>query len=819
MIELKHITKIYETNSKTEVTALDDVNLSFSDQGLIFILGQSGSGKTTLLNLVGGMDKPTQGEIIIDKKFKLGTEISFEEYRQNYVGFVFQEYNLLDDMNVFDNINLAVTFLNKEERKQRTQEILDRVELSGYEKRKINELSGGQKQRIAIARALAQKSKYLLCDEPTGNLDSKTGNEVFELLKKISADKTVIVISHNEELAQKYADRIVRISDGKIIEDKITDTNDCSVGEPQIHNETTRNKVSFYYKVKYGIKNLFLHKFKTFISFVLLLLSLMTMCVMQICVSYNSENSLSKSLDNKNSLIVLKNNSKTGDVSAEFERYPLNDNLSDFVSDKDYVIGRRVDYGTCFIVDELNQDILSAKEFYFKENLLKGYAYVTDYFVDIIIGLDSSYSSLSYDNYEQLKYQEVGYQGKSLFKIAGVIQTDYKDYYDARGNEKAMPKEYDSNSSYRKDLMFKKNYNYQVMYMSLDTFEEMYLSKSEINYGRDLGYDIQIKENDYKSKLENIAIIDAIKNTPIFFNNTGYFGTLDNTMTNEQTNLYELQDDEIIINGDFYNYIFGSSIDWEQLYRNYSISIDSGEPLRNALPKLGTEISIKITYADKSIINIENKKVVGVSTNYSLDKEAAYSIYGTRVSVGLSNEILSSNYVAELNWKNIKDKNEVLTSLRNADIVIFGAEAALVYEKEYIIHQMSYFLIGVAIVISLISLISIFNLVNAKIRDKKREIGILVAIGLRKREVNFIYLFSMICMILVSSFLTLGFLYLVVFIVNTILRQNPFGFISYFNVTGLTYLVILVTSIIMFIASLYPLIRITNKKPVDIIKN
>ena len=107
MIELKHITKIYETNSKTEVTALDDVNLSFSDQGLIFILGQSGSGKTTLLNLVGGMDKPTQGEIIIDKKFKLGTEISFEEYRQNYVGFVFQEYNLLDDMNVFDNINLS----------------------------------------------------------------------------------------------------------------------------------------------------------------------------------------------------------------------------------------------------------------------------------------------------------------------------------------------------------------------------------------------------------------------------------------------------------------------------------------------------------------------------------------------------------------------------------------------------------------------------------------------------------------------------------------------------------------------------------------
>lgn len=819
MIELKHITKIYETNCKTKVTALSDVDLSFSDKGLIFILGPSGSGKTTLLNLVGGMDKPTQGEIVIDKKLKLGTEISFEEYRQNYVGFVFQEFNLLDDMNVFDNINLAVTFSNKEERNRRTQEILDRVELSGYEKRKINELSGGQKQRIAIARALAQKSKFLLCDEPTGNLDSKTGNEVFELLKKISTDKTVIVITHNEELAQKYADRIVRISDGKVIKDEIINGSGYSIVEKKTNNEAARNKVSFYYKVKYGIKNLFLHKFKTFISFVLLLLSLMTMCVMQICVSYNSENSLSKSLNNKNSLIVLKNNSKTGEASAESERFPLNENLCEYVSSKDYLIGRRVDYGTCFIVDELNQEILSLKDFYFREDLRTGYAYVTDYFVDLIVGLDNSYLSLSYDTYEQLKYQEVCYQGKALFKIAGVIKTDYKDYFDVRGNEKAMPEKYDNSSSYHRELTNKKNYTYQIMYMSLDTFEKMYLSKSEINYMRDSGYNILIEETNYESSLDNIAIIDATKNTPIFFNNTGYFGTLDNSLTNEQTNLHELQDNEIIVNGDLYNYIFGSAIDWEQYYRNYSISLDSGELLENSLPKLGTEISIKIYYADKNFINIENKKVVGVSTNYSIDKGASYSIYGIKEAVGLFNEILSENYVAELNWKNINDKNEVLTSLRNADIVISGAEATLVYEKEYIIHQMSYFLIGVAVVISLISLISIFNLVNAKIRDKKREIGILVAIGLKKREVNFIYLFSMLCMIVVSNFLTLGFLYLVVFIVNSILKQNPFGFISYFNVTGLTYLVILATSIIMFIASLYPLIRITNKKPVDIIKN
>lgn len=207
MLKLNDVTKIYQTASKEKVTALSNVSFSLDKNGLVFIVGQSGSGKTTLLNLIGGLDMPEQGEILVDE-LVLGRDISLEKYRQNYVGFVFQEYNLLENLSVYDNIAIAVSGCTKKELNEKIVKVLKEIDLSGYENRKMNELSGGQKQRVAIARALAKNTSVLLCDEPTGNLDSHTSKEIFDLLKKISLEKTVIVVSHNEELAKEYADRL-----------------------------------------------------------------------------------------------------------------------------------------------------------------------------------------------------------------------------------------------------------------------------------------------------------------------------------------------------------------------------------------------------------------------------------------------------------------------------------------------------------------------------------------------------------------------------------------------------------------------------------
>ena len=190
MLETKNLCKIYKPKKGVPVTALDHVSLRFPDKGMIFLLGKSGSGKSTLLNLLGGLDRYDSGEIIIkgvsSKDFK---QKHFDSYRNTYVGFIFQEYNVLEEFSVGANIALAIELQNRKASDEEINEILREVDLEGYGNRKPNELSGGQKQRVAIARALVKKPEIIMADEPTGALDSNTGRQVLETLKRLSEEK------------------------------------------------------------------------------------------------------------------------------------------------------------------------------------------------------------------------------------------------------------------------------------------------------------------------------------------------------------------------------------------------------------------------------------------------------------------------------------------------------------------------------------------------------------------------------------------------------------------------------------------------------
>ena len=220
MLEVRNLTKIYKPKNGVEVKALDDVSLSFPEKGMVFLLGKSGSGKSTLLNVSGGLDAPTSGEIIVKgRSSKNFTQGDFDSYRNTFIGFVFQEYNILNEFTVEDNIALALELQNKPKDKAAVEQLLNEVDLSGYAKRKPNTLSGGQKQRIAIARALIKKPEIIMADEPSGALDSATGKQVFETLKKLSQDKLVIVVSHDRDSAELYGDRIIELMDGKVISD------------------------------------------------------------------------------------------------------------------------------------------------------------------------------------------------------------------------------------------------------------------------------------------------------------------------------------------------------------------------------------------------------------------------------------------------------------------------------------------------------------------------------------------------------------------------------------------------------------------------
>ena len=221
MLSIKNLTKIYKIKGGNDTVALDKVNIEFPEKGMVFLLGKSGSGKSTLLNLIGGLDFPTDGEIILKgRSSKDFSQSDFDSYRNTYIGFIFQEYNILNEFNVEQNIALAIELQGKKVTKEAVDNLLDQVDLNGFAKRKPNTLSGGQKQRIAIARALIKEPNIIMADEPTGALDSKTGEQVFETLKKLSADKLVIVVSHDRDFAERFGDRIIELKDGKILTDQ-----------------------------------------------------------------------------------------------------------------------------------------------------------------------------------------------------------------------------------------------------------------------------------------------------------------------------------------------------------------------------------------------------------------------------------------------------------------------------------------------------------------------------------------------------------------------------------------------------------------------
>ena len=281
MLELKQIVKDYKTGD-TVVRALDGVDLAFRRSEFVSILGPSGCGKTTLLNIVGGLDQYTAGDLVIDgvstKRYR---DADWDTYRNHSIGFVFQNYNLIPHQTVLANVELALTLsgVSKAERRRRAEEALRKVGLTKQFKKKPNQMSGGQMQRVAIARALVNDPEILLADEPTGALDTATSVQVMDLLKEISKDRLVIMVTHNPELAEKYSTRIVRLLDGRLVSDSAPMTEDelaaerekaaaaSPAGDKKTKKKAARRRsMSLATALSLSMQNLMTKKTRTFLT-------------------------------------------------------------------------------------------------------------------------------------------------------------------------------------------------------------------------------------------------------------------------------------------------------------------------------------------------------------------------------------------------------------------------------------------------------------------------------------------------------------------------------------------------------------------------
>ena len=266
MLKLKNIKKTYVSGDE-KVEALKGINIEFRKSEFVSILGQSGCGKTTLLNIIGGLDRYTSGDLIINgKSTKDFKDRDWDAYRNYSVGFVFQSYNLIGHQTVLSNVELALTIsgVSRKERKQRAIKALEEVGLKEQIHKKPNQLSGGQMQRVAIARALVNNPDIILADEPTGALDTKTSVQVMEILKKISKDKLIIMVTHNPELAEKYSSRIIKILDGKITDD--SDPIEHQKEEKQPDTKKRRTSMKFLTALRLSLNNLMTKKGRTILT-------------------------------------------------------------------------------------------------------------------------------------------------------------------------------------------------------------------------------------------------------------------------------------------------------------------------------------------------------------------------------------------------------------------------------------------------------------------------------------------------------------------------------------------------------------------------
>ena len=264
MLRIIDVCKEYRTGGLVQ-KALDHVSLNLRDNEFVAILGPSGSGKTTLLNIVGGLDRYDSGDLIINgistKQYK---DRDWDSYRNHTIGFVFQSYNLIAHQNILANVEMALTIsgVSRAKRREKAKEALEKVGLGDQLHKLPNQLSGGQMQRVAIARALVNDPEILLADEPTGALDSETSVQVMDLLKEVAKDRLVVMVTHNPELAEAYATRIVRLKDGKILSDS-DPLEVAEDAEAAVHKNMGKSSMSFLTALTLSFSNLLTKKTRT----------------------------------------------------------------------------------------------------------------------------------------------------------------------------------------------------------------------------------------------------------------------------------------------------------------------------------------------------------------------------------------------------------------------------------------------------------------------------------------------------------------------------------------------------------------------------
>lgn len=798
MIKIENVNKYFNHHKSNEIHVIDNTSLEFDEKGLVAFLGASGSGKTTLLNIIGGLDKFNNGNIYInDIKINRYNYYKMDKIRNLNIGYIFQDYKLIDTLSVYDNIALVLKMIgikNKDEIKKRVTYVLQETGMYRYRSRMANMLSGGERQRVGIARALVKNPNIILADEPTGNLDSKNSIEVMNIIKSISKNRLVILVTHEVDLAKFYADRIIEIQDGKVLKDyKNKHNNDLDY---RMDNKIYLKDFEYHNKLSKDDVNIDIYSDtnkKTNISIVI-----------------------------KNGNIYIKNNGREklevvdSDSNIELinEHYKkINKKMVDNYSfDLDKIVDNNIKLKYSSIYNPITLLINGFKKIFnysiLKKILLIGF-FITGIF--ILYSISSIFAILKVDE-TKFVTKNRNYLSVTASKIK---VDDYLKYVNLDNVNYILPS----------DSIIGLKVMYQEYYQSKDIFDIMKGSLSSIKminednliYGK-------MPENDHEIVVDKMVLKTLLKyNNSIFvgINSIDKFvGLKVYTKLKEAFTIVGVTD---LVSPSIYTYenVFINLIansENDGFSPNTSEIIDY-ELIKNQIrvtkgrtPSNDYEVILNENYYDGNLLNkdidtkVNERKLKVVGFYHSDDDYNYYLVNENTIKYNLVNNTSSLVISA-------KDKEEVLNKFREDK---FNISNTYELDKEKYMNDIKDSVTSkliVAGVIMAISLIEIFLMVRSSFLSRIKEIGVLRAIGVKKSDVIKMFLGEILA---ISTIAGLTGTFFMAYIIKLLLK------IDYLKSSFvLDFKVILLSIILLYgfniLVGLFPVINVLRKTPASIL--
>ena len=847
MIKLENLTKIYEIKKDNKVTALSNVNLEIGSKGLVFILGKSGSGKSTLLNILGGLDRQTSGNYIINGKntndFK---EKDYDAYRNTCVGFVFQEFNVLEKYNVYENIELAKELQGEKGNREEILKLLEDLGMKDLENRKMNELSGGQKQRVAIARALIKKPQIILADEPTGNLDSMSSAQIFQILKSISKERLVIVVSHDRESARNYADRIIGIKDGQIEYD-----NGVTYNSESNNLELKKSKLPFKYALNMAYESLKCKKSKLVMSIILTAIAFTFLSLSMNFALFNKKSLIMQTIKNNNvnTYLVDKYDYKNKDefyaLDFESEDYKYIEeitsskinNVYSFYDDESLrfqYVNKNYNESEYFRIGS-NPYILDVKEDKIFDNVIgrkpqtSSEIVVSEFLADFIIKygiiLESGEEYFPKDYNDLISSNKEIKFGNSKVTIVGIMNEDNSLFEEAKekgyfNNQELKDFYANYSSDFVRDMIYTKDFVDTIeIENEEDIIKEGILDKLNIiNYvGLDIGgytheninfldTDVEVITSDgiktinSLNKDEIILSVDSVRKLFKDFDTEymDYIKENDNkSLTDFAVEFFEKNKRRKDV-----TLLYGSNDDNDDESKQFSVNIIGISEDENDY--------ISSFYIDelnehKNITNFKDSYIIGrliYDNDYShmkksLSKLTYLDYYGCGEFDIYTPNIKGTHYTYQIYYYMLED----------------------IYSVTNLYSILSLIILAVSLIFFIFAFLLFTNYISMSITNSKKEIGILKGLGANKNDISKIFSLESIMIGLISSLISIILFIISSIIINVSIKKSYYNFSAFIFRPIVMLLIIIISIIISVLISSMNTRKVSKLNPIDAILN